>query len=164
MRIKGVEFKENVELVVIPRTAVGDDGSVTVVPIAFKCRAVNDYSEFAKLCPEINPPEVIKRGGMRELDFKDEGFIAKTKEREERRWHWMFLQSLKATPNLIWEKVNDLDPSTWHLYEEELRAAHFNDFEIGRIRKGVAAANCLDDDRINEARQSFLAGQAALSE
>jgi hypothetical protein len=68
---------------------------------------------------------------------------------------------LAATPGLAWDKVKPGEAETWPLYEEELKEAGFSDVEIGRIRNAVHEANCLDEDKVEAARQSFLASAAA---
>lgn len=160
MRMPGVEFRPNVEKVFIPRPSIVVNGTEVPQYLVFNCGVVNDYKEFDKLCPEPKPPGIIKPGGMRDFDYNDGGFLKAREAHQKRRSDWMILQSLKATDQLVWEKVNDLDPDTWHLWKEELAAAHFSEIEIGRILRGVMVANCLDDDRIEEARKHFLATQA----
>jgi hypothetical protein len=147
----------------------GPKEEVLVIPrqeqdIVFKAVAVLDYKEFDQLCPRPTPPEVIKRGGAKMLDPTDRDYQKKVDEWATQRTHWMILQSLSATEGLVWETVELLKPETWKNYEEELRQAGFSEAEGARIVNLVVSANGLDQDKIDEATQRFLAAQEALQD
>jgi hypothetical protein len=69
------------------------------------------------------------------------------------------ITSLRATEGLEWDKIQYNNPDTWKLYKEELKESGFSSFEVDKIINGVMSANCLDEDKIEQARRSFLAGQ-----
>lgn len=153
MKIKGKTLgTPNIEVVVFPRS----DGD-----IVFKAQAVLDYSDADQLDPEPSPPEVIKRGGARIKDPNDREYREKLEKWALRRSHWMFLKSISATPDLEWETVNASDPETWGNYSKELAAAGFTPIEISRLLQTVMDACGLNQKKIDEATERFLAGQAA---
>ena len=49
------------------------------------------------------------------------------------------------------------DPDTWKNYEADLRAADLSQVEIMRLVDATFDANSLNEDKIDEARESFLA-------
>lgn len=149
MRLKGIKLSgPNVETIVIPR------GSGQ--PIVLKARAVPDMDEFNKLCPVSAPPTKILKGGVRVPDSEDSSYKQSEVERSRKRMAYMVIWGLQATEGLEWDTVKLEDPSTWLGYVTELKAAGFNEFEINRIVEGVMAANCLNEEKLEAARQSFL--------
>jgi hypothetical protein len=152
MRIKGKTFDSpNYEVIIVPRP----DGD-----IIFKASAVLDFDRFNKLCPVPNPPMVTYAGAKTPVpDFKDKDYNNALSERGRKRFNWILIQSLKATPDLEWDSIDEDNPDTWEKIEAEFRAAKFSEVEIGRIFSGVLAANSLDEERIEEARKRFLASQ-----
>lgn len=155
MKINGRKIEgPNIETIVIPR----GNGE----PIVFKAQAILDYSEFEKQVPEPTPAIKILRGGRRVKDTDSVSYKEAVKKYGELRVAWIVLESLKATEDLEWEKVDYDDPSTWHLFEEELKESGFSTVEIYRIMEGAMDANCLNEQKLNEARTSFLASQQAV--
>ena len=155
MIIKGKKIQgPNVEILVIPRK---DED------IVFKAEAILDFSEFKRLCPEPQPPTIVKRGEGVIPNVNDPAYKKKIGDHSERRTAFIIITSLKATEGIQWETVNYDDPSTWTNYEKELRASGFSDVEIGRLINCVMQANCLDESKIEEARKRFLAYQEELS-
>lgn len=157
MKIKGKKIEgPNVEVVIIPR-GEGDD-------IIFKAEAVLDMSQFEQLCPTPTAPLKMIQGGAKVPDFEDKEFQKALNEYSKKRTEYMFIKSLSATEGLEWEIINPIDPLTWGLLEEEFVKAGLSQIEISRIMNGVITANCLNEDRLEEARQRFLAGQRAALE
>mgnify|MGYP003417831037 CR=1 FL=1 len=153
MKIKGkVVAETNIETVVIPRPSG---------PIVFKAQAVLDHKDFESLCPVPQPPGVLKPGGKKGFDYDDANYLDAQEKYAKRKFAWLVLQSLKATEGLEWETVDLGNPDTWLNYEQELRDSKFNETEIVYIVRAVLTANSLDEDKIESARQSFLAGQLA---
>jgi len=151
MKLNGKKIEgPNVTTIVIPR---GDS------QIVFRAQAIMDMEEFDKLCPQPKPPTKIVKGGLRVPNMEDDVFKAQIQEYAKRRTAYMILKSLQATPGLEWEMAKIGDPSTWLLYEQELKGSGFSETEINIIAGGVAEANCLSDDKIEEARNRFLAGE-----
>jgi hypothetical protein len=152
MKLGGEKFvKPNLEIIVIPR-GDGED-------IVFKAGPVGNMDDFEKLCPLPEPPVKMYPGGRKSQNVKDEGYQKKLAEHAELRFHFMAIQSLKMTEELEWETVDEAEPSTWTNYMDELREAGFSEVEVNRVVQGVMDANCLNEDRIEEARQRFLASQ-----
>ncbi len=151
MRILGQEIKgPNEELIVIPR---GDS------QIVLKARAVLDYSEFERLCPEPKAPMILRPGGVKEQNFKDVTYIAAIRQRVTKQTYYMFIKSLEATPGLEWDTINMKDPSTWLNFEKELETSGFSQIERNIITRAVFIANNLDEQKIEEARQRFILSQ-----
>ena len=81
-----------------------------------------------------------------------------------RRHNYMCLQSLSATDGLTWDTVEFDKPETWANWEKELQEVGFTTFDINRVIGGIYEANGLDDNKVEEARQRFLASQRAKAE
>lgn len=153
MKIAGREVKgKNRKTVVLPRE--GQD------PIVFVAEAISDFGRLNDFLPVPEPPVVTKPGGVVEKNFKDKGYQQQMINYNTRRMAWVFLQSIKPS-NIEWATVDENDPSTWTNYLKELQEAGFSAIEIGRIGDAVLEANCLDEDKLEAARQVFLRGQAA---
>lgn len=156
MRIQGKVIQgPAVETIVIPR---GDDE-----PLVFKAQAVLDYDEFEKLCPEPKPPMITRPGGVSEADVNDKNYQAAIQARLKRQTNFMFIKSLLATPGLTFDKIDVKRPETWDHFEEELRDAGLSQVERNHIIRGILAANCLDEKKIEEARRRFTLSQEAVS-
>ena len=152
MKIAGQKIEgPNVETIVIPR----GNGE----PIVFQARAILDWSEFEKFCPEPKPRFKILKGGKKVKDLDAPSYKAEVEEHSRRRIAWIVLESLSATEDLEWETVDLNDPSTWHLFEDELKSAGFSAVEVHTIIQGALSANCLNERKLTEARESFLASQ-----
>jgi hypothetical protein len=149
MKYKGKKIEgKNVEIIPIPRP----DGDVI-----FIAEAVTDWDEFEKIVPEPEVPMILKPGGIKIEQTNDKNYLKKIEEHNLLRTTWIVLKSLQATSELEWETVNMKDPKTWTNYERELKESGFSPIEIGRIIKGVMAANALDEDMIDAAKADFLA-------
>lgn len=155
MKLAGKRLEgPNIEMIVLPR----GNGE----PIVLHAQAILDYEPFDKLCPRPRPPVVMKRGGTKSLNVEDPRYKSALELYSHRRFAWIILTSLRhGTPSLEWETVNYGDPNTWLNYEKELRDAGFSTTELGHIHRGVMVANALDDDKLEEARNAFLASQQA---
>lgn len=151
MKINGMKLEgPNIVTLVLPRE-YGD--------IVIRAQAVLDYKKFEALCPRPTPPMKIARGTGKVPDFDDRFYIGEISTYGAKKTAFMFLESLKATPGLEWETVSMTEPSTWANYEEELSSAGFSDVERQRILQAVIDANCLNETRLEEARERFLKGQ-----
>ena len=141
----------NVEIIPIPR-GNGED-------LIFKAQAVTNLEDFEKRYPEPKPPKIHKPGGKTELDYNDPDYKRTLNEYGDIRWSWIVMQSLKATETLEWETVKEDDPNTWRKWKREMLDSGFSFMEVSRIERGVMAANCLSEDKIEEARQRFILSQ-----
>ncbi len=152
MKLNGKTLiKPNIELIIIPR-GDGED-------IVFKAQGVNDTTVFDKLCPTPEPPTRIYPGGRKAQDVTAPEYLKSLAEQNSQRFHFMMLESLKVTEGLEWDTVDISRPETWKNYADELAAAGLTNTEINMVVNGVMAANCLNEDRIEEARQRFLVSQ-----
>ena len=152
MRIQGKEIQgPNVETIIIPR-GNGD-------PIVFKVQAVLDYDDFERLCPEPKAPKMLKPGGVETLDFKDKTYVAAFAARNKKQSYFMFIKSIMATPGLEFDKVKYDQPETWEFFEQELKDAGLSQVERNKITQGIMIANCLDESKIEEARNRFTQSQ-----
>ena len=152
MKYKGKKVEgPNEEIVVIPRGDEVDD-------FIFICRAIPGYEDFDKIVKEPEPRSIMRKGDLKSSPLLDEPeYKEKLKVYELQRLSWLIVQSLKATEDLEWDTIDYNDPETWGNYDSELRSSGFSSIEIGRIVRGVMIANSLDQRKVDEARQSFLA-------
>jgi hypothetical protein len=136
---------------------------IEVIPIhghdiGFVFKAVIDEAEFEKMSPRPEPPMVkTVKTGLTEPNFKDPGYIKSANEWGSRHTNWMFLTSMKDTPDFEWETVKLEDAGTWHNWISELKEAGFTDADINRLLNAFAQAQGLDDKMVQEARMRFLA-------
>lgn len=152
MKLNGKKIEgPNEEIVVIPRRSGN---------LVFKARAVLDYSIFDAACPTPQPREVLKPGGERTLFIDEKAYQEAMNEWASKKTDWMVIKSLEATESLEWETVNMDDPSSWANYKDELKAASLSPMEIARLVNAVMAACGLDQSKIDEATEAFLAGLA----
>jgi hypothetical protein len=143
-----------------PLTGAEQETEVVSGDLVFKARAILDYSEFEALCPEPQPPMIRKRGETVDRPDLDDLKFKQAKQRYARqRTFWLVIKSLEATPDLEWEQVKLNDPDTWPKYETELREAGLTDQEVARIIQMVIGVNGLDDEKYEQAKKAFLAGQ-----
>lgn len=150
MRIGGVEPKGlNECLLVLPR-ADGD--------LVFKAKAIPDYDEFEKLCPEPVAPVVLTKDGKK-TDEGDVDYVASMFRRELLRTAYFFIKSLEPS-NIEWDTVVMDRPNTWTNAKDDLRKAGLSIVEMNRIWNIVNEANCLSEDKLTAARDRFLRGQA----
>lgn len=157
MKLNGTKIQgPNVETIVIPR----GDG----LPIVFRAQAIIDMEEFKRLCPMPEPPTKLLPGNVKQPDVEDPHYRAALETRAEQQHAYTIVKSLEATVGLEWDTVKLEEPSSWTNYEKELKDAGFSEYEIIRIHNGVMAANCLNESKVEEARQRFLASQGVAQE
>lgn len=148
-KIEGV----NTETVIIPR---GDGPD-----IVFICQAVLDDEPFVKLCPPPMPPKYTKPGNIVIENVKDPTYIAQTEEYARKKLAWTIIESLKATPDLEWEVVKPENSETWLKVWDELTESGFSAVEKTQILNGVLSANCLNEAKLEKAREAFFRTRAA---
>ena len=158
MKYKGQKIEgPNEEIIIIPR-GTGDD-------IVLTARAVLDFKEFDDLITVPKPPMRMTRGESKHTPLLNDPKYKKEMDLyNQLRLSWLILTSLKATEDLEWETVDMFDSGTWNNYDEEMRDSGFSNVEIGRIIDGVMIANSLSQEKIDEARKHFLAGQREAAE
>lgn len=129
--------------------------------IVFTCGAVLDYTTFNQLCPLPTPPLVTDiQSGTSHSDMEDKRYNAKVRVYSERRFYWMFIQSLSFTSGLEWEKVDLTKPDTWSLYDQELDT-FLTRAEKERLIEGCVEANSPTQNRRKEALENFTSTQEA---
>lgn len=153
MKIRGKNIEPIGErTVVIPRK---DEN------IVFTAKPVTDYEEFDKLCPQPKPKVITRPGGAQSIKTDDPNYLKELDTWSEQRSAWMFLQALSATEGLEWDTIDFGDPSTWMNYQTELGACGLSMLEQQKIMEIVIEANGLNQDKIDQATQAFLASQRA---
>lgn len=139
------------EIVVIPRKS-GD--------MVYRAAPVTDFSDFNKLCPQPQPPKIMRKGGITVEDVEDKEYKAAIMAWAGYRTDWLIIKSLQATPELEWETVNLSDSSTWVNFRKEFEDSGLTAVEVGMIIQCVVDACGLNQKKIDEATKAFLAGQA----
>lgn len=151
MKIGGVDptTMSTEEILVLPR---GDK------EIVFRAVGVPDYEPFNALCPEPTAPKIHKPKEGWVENVEEPGYKEMMKIYGRKRLAWLIITSLEPS-EIEWEEVNPDNPSTWLNWEKELKDNGFNLVECNRVQNLVFQANCLDEDKLEQARESFLAGQ-----
>ncbi len=154
MRINGRTLSLNEEILVLPRP----DGDIVI-----KARGLANSKAFDEICLPPIAPEVIKADGSRFRNTDDATYKAAAEQYGANKVAWIVIESLKATEGLEWETVKPSDPSTWQLWEQELKDSGFSEPEVLRITNLVMSANSLDGGKLEAARKRFLASAAVQS-
>lgn len=154
MKLKGQKLDAPKELIlVLPRENNED--------IVFKFKAIVDDSTFDTLCKMPEMPMKLVKGGNKVPNLEDPGYKILLNDYARDRLNWMFLTSISATTELEWETVNLQDRTTWDNWKKELRDSGISIPESNLIWAKFTEANSLDNSKIEEARQRFLATQSA---
>lgn len=149
MKLNGVKVQgPNIEYIVIPR-GNGND-------IVLKAQAVLDTKEFEQIVQAPKPGKKMLPGGIIKEDADDPIYKDAMKAYADLRYSWIVIQSLKATEGLEWETVDEGRVDTWNNWETELKDAGFSNTEVQYVMLGVANANALNQEKIDEARTRFL--------
>lgn len=150
MKIGGVDPSKlpKEEILVLPR---GDQHLV------FRAVGVADYDDFNTLCPEPKAPGRLTKDGW-EPNEKDPDYKTLMENYAARRLAWLIVVSLEPSA-IEWDTVDVSKPSTWKNWDTDMRAAGLNQVECNRITQLVFQANCLDETKLKEARETFLHGQ-----
>lgn len=156
MKIKGKKLSgPYVKTIVLPR----EDESIVL-----RAQAVLDYEEFEQLCPKPKPPEVLRPGGAKSYDVTDKKYNKRLTEWAENQVNWMVVKSLSATEGLEWETVKVNEPDTWGNYKQEMKDSGISIAEMARVVDAVMTASGLNQAKIDEATQDFLAMERHLRE
>jgi hypothetical protein len=131
--------------------------------VVFIAQGVLDYDEFNTLCPIPKPPRIRRPGDEESTpDFSEPKYQESIQKYGAEKSAWMIMKSLEATEGLEFETVKKDDHTTWTNIYKELKDSGLCDMEITRIIDGVMEANCLSDERVEEARNRFLASKARI--
>lgn len=126
--------------------------------IVFRAQGVPDYEPFNKVCPEPKAP-VIHKPKIGWVDnLEDPGYKDMMSTYGKKRLAWLVVTSL-APSDISWDTVKLDEPRTWENWVEDLKTAGFGQVECNRIQQLVFEANCLDEEKLEQARESFLVGQ-----
>ena len=150
MKIGGVDPSTlpKEEILVIPR---GEQ------EIVFRATGVPDYDEFNKLCPEPKAPGKLTKDGW-EPNENDPDYKSLMENYNTKRLAWLVVRSLEPS-QIEWDTVNESKPSTWTKWTDDLKEAGLSQVEVNRVMQLVFQANCLDEEKLKEARENFLLGQ-----
>jgi len=152
MKIKGKVIEQpSEEVIVFPRKSGN---------IVFKAKPVSNYKDFEKICPAPKPEQIMKPGGEISQDIESPKYKKAIDEWAERKVHWMILKSISATEGLEWDTVDMSKPETYENYIAELEGSGITAMEVSKLFQIVQIACGLNQDKIDEATKSFLAGQA----
>ena len=154
MKIGGIDPSTlpSEQLLVIPR------GEKQIV---FRARGLPDFDEFDELCPAPEPPAKLTPKG-KEYITDDPNFLAARKEYTKRQLAYMVVKSLIPS-EIEWDTVDLTKPASWPNWEADLKKAGITQTECNRVYQLCREANTLDEQKLEEARDFFLRGQAAES-
>lgn len=153
MKIAGQEVKgPTEEVLVIPRSN-GD--------VHFTARAVLDMSEFDDQVPPPKAPARLMAGGKWEENTESDSYKKSLARYNDLRMGYIITRSLIPS-DIEWDTVDFDKPETWQNWKDDLKAAEFSDLEIQRVFLLCIQANSLDENKLKEAREAFLRGQAAV--
>lgn len=128
--------------------------------IVFQCRGVKDFAEFDEVCPEPNPPTILKNG-VQTADVSDPEYVRAQNQRGKKRYTYTMVASLSATEGLEWETVDLKKPSTWGHWRQELLDYGLAETEINLVLAGILEANGLNQAQNDAAYERFLRGREA---
>ena len=153
MKINGKEIvKQGIETIVFPRR--GND-------LVFKAKPVTDFTSFDKLCPRPKAPTKVIPGPQTIEDVESPVYKQELQTWAEKRTAWMLKESLSATEGLTWDTINPSDSNTWMNFNTELLDSGLSGIELTKLYDIIMIACGLNQDKIEEATNRFLAGQAA---
>lgn len=161
MKVNGVDAKKvtawEPDPLVLDR---GRDEHGEKVFLVFRARGVKTYDEFEALCPEPkNTQGYMTREGW-QIDPEAPVYVDEMKRWRQQRWAYTIIKTLEPS-NIEWEKVKIAAPKTWHHFKEELRLI-LSDNELGRLYGLIHEANVLNQEKLEENKQSFFQLQAKL--
>lgn len=149
MKVGGVPIsKPEVDVFVLPRPE-GD--------LVFRGQAVDSLDEYLDQCGGIpKPPRVLTKNGW-EDNTEDKSYRDIIRSLEEKRISYMVLRTLEPS-DIEWSSVDINSPSTWSNWEKDFREAGLTQVEVQRLFRWVMDINCLNESKLKEAREVFLAG------
>lgn len=149
MKIGGQEVGAPEDVLVLPRTPE---------PVVFRARGLSDFSRFEELVPRPQMPKKQVKGGKVVDDSDAPAYVAAMEMYNQKKLAYLVIESL-APSEIEWQTIEADKPSTWVNWTTELKEAGFTDIECNRILNLVLGANCLDEDKLKAARESFLHGR-----
>ena len=150
MKYKGKHLEgRNTDILVLNR---GEDR------IVIKAEALADFKEFNDLCPVPEPPIKIRPGGVKEADTVNPRYQEALSNWAEKKTNYTIIKSLEATKDLEWDTVKISNPDTYANWRVEMAESGFTEIEILRVLQLCTRVNSLDDDLLDQAKETFLAG------
>jgi len=149
MKIGGQEVPKDPNYELVPLLRAGQT-------FMLKLQTVTDFSERDTMLPEPKPSKVLKPGGKETVNLHDPEYLRARNEHTGKMFNWVVLKAL-APSEIEWETVDMGDPNTWENWEKELKANGCTDADLGRIIQSVFNVQGLDQDKIDKARDDFLA-------
>jgi len=125
--------------------------------IALRAKAIQDFDEFSKICPDPKAPGKLTKNGWA-LDETDPTYKGSLEKHNERRIGWMVVRSLQE---IDWDKVDAEKPKTWELWKDDFLDSGFTTIECNLVLDLVISVNGLNEAKLKEARESFIRGQEA---
>lgn len=151
MKINGRAISgPNIEYIVLPR-GNGED-------IVFTAKAVLDLSRFENLVAEPKPDKMTLPGGIIKEDVDGKAYKIAMDQFNAKRYAFIMIESLRES-EIEWDTVDYDKPETWSNWQTDLKNAGFANSEVHAITMGVASANGLNQDKIEQARSRFLASR-----
>lgn len=128
----------------------------------FKVGPILDRSEYAKHFPEPKPPK--RKTSVDDPGtpiFDDPDYMKKLQEWHENGLNWLFLQSIiQYTEGIEFDQLKPEDPTTWHLFTQELEKSGLMVTEVEHLCKQIMLVNRLTASAVEMAHQDFLLRQA----
>lgn len=129
--------------------------------LVFKVVPTTSFEDFDTLCQLPTPGFIQRPGKAAEPDYDAPSYKTKKMDYLSKRMSFIILKSLEQTEGLTWDTIDMEKPETWENYMTEFKDAGLNDAEIRLVVQACLQINGLDDTKIKEAREAFLAGLTA---
>ncbi len=129
--------------------------------LVFKFRAVMNMGEYDEQFPRPTAPKKLVAGIGEINDFQNPTFAEALNRWCSSKADWVFLKSIAVTDGLEWATVDMSDPTTFRNYINDFLAVGVTDPEIATLMRAANEVNGLNDEKIEEATQSFLASLVA---
>jgi hypothetical protein len=125
--------------------------------LVFVVKSVLDFSEFDALCPEPEPPSILKPGESASTpDFENPDYKKRVGTWYQNRLNWMCLEAI-ASPDISWDTVVPEQPETWSNFRVELRQdAGLTPQQVQHLVNRIMLHNSVDEKKMKEARDRFL--------
>ncbi len=133
--------------------------------IVWWMKALDDYSEFNKLCPEPEPEKWVDPSDPSNVKYvKNEGFKKREIDRLLRWTYWLTYHSLMSCPEnteagLEFETFDPGNPDTWETMEKELTEFGLTFGEKRYLFNLASKVNALTDEYLDEGLERFLASR-----
>jgi hypothetical protein len=124
--------------------------------LVFRATGLGSLEDFERLCPEPVPPMKLTKEG-KVADTEDKDYVAAISGHQKLRSAYLIVNSLRPS-EIEWDTVKLDAPATWANWDKDLKNAGLSQIECNRIQSLVWEANCLDEKKLQKARELFLQG------